>query len=232
MFRIHANYDFVLCSGTKASPPFSEAFGVEPTRVLTYPLPHFDLLGESSRLETSKSIYREFSDLRNQKVVLWAPTRLLVGEIDPPSQNSLTPASEKSGFKLIKSTENCHTNSLSLASTSYAKFSTLQWLSVSVGLITDQSSMIFEAMFAGLPFVIYVASGNKEKLYSASYLESDIWSSFITDDADEAFSMISSKEYISKCHTLRRDYISSPRGHSYSEDLVDLIEQVRSGIRT
>jgi hypothetical protein len=92
--------------------------------------------------------------------------------------------------------------------------------------------MIFEAMFAGLPFVIYVASGNKEELYSTSYLESDIWDSFITDDADEAFSMISSKEYIPKCHALRRDYISSPRGHSYSEDLVDLIEQVRSGIRT
>jgi hypothetical protein len=107
----------------------------------------------------------------------------------------------------------------------------LEWLTVSAGLITDQSSMIFEAIFAGLPFVILVDPGEREKLHQASYLDSKVWDSFITDDADKAFSMISSQDYISKCLALRKDYIREPRDKSYAKDLVDLIEDQSSSSR-
>lgn len=231
IFRLHANYSHVLCSGSLAVQPFSEAFGVDRTNVLQYPLPRLDLLSKPSRDEISENIYEEFSHFKDQKVVLWAPTSIMVGGLNRPSTNLLVSAANTSGYQLIESVEKCHIDPAKLVSNPYSKFSTLEWLTVSAGLITDQSSMIFEAIFAGLPFVILVDPGEREKLHQASYLDSKVWDSFITDDADKAFSMISSQDYISKCLALRKDYIREPRDKSYAKDLVDLIEDQSSSSR-
>ena len=231
IFRLHANYSHVLCSGSLAVQPFSEAFGIDRTNVLQYPLPRLDLLSKPSRDEISMNIYEEFSHFKDQKVVIWAPTSIMVGGLNRPSTNLLVSAANTSGYQLIESLEKCHIDPAKLVSNPYSKFSTLEWLTVSAGLITDQSSMIFEAIFAGLPFVILVDPREREKLFQASYLDSKVWDSFITDDADKAFSMISSQDYISKCLALRKDYITEPRDKSYTKDLVDLIEDQSSSSR-
>ena len=227
-FRLHANYDYVLCSGPEAISPFSEAFNVDPSRVLVCPLPHFDLLKEPYKSRISNEIYLQHPELQAKDVILWAPTKILLGRTDRISIGKIERAGKRAGYFVLESQAEGHNNSNKKTLNSNSKFSTIEWMTVSSGVVTDQSSVIFEAMFIGIPFVILIGRGQRDLFFESTYLKREDWNSFIAEDASEAFRKISSPSYLVECLNLKNRYIQNSITGSYTQDIVMHLEKFRS----
>jgi CDP-glycerol glycerophosphotransferase (TagB/SpsB family) len=101
-------------------------------------------------------------------------------------------------------------------------------MTVSSGVVTDQSSVIFEAMFIGIPFVILIGRGQRDLFFESTYLKREDWNSFIAEDASEAFRKISSPSYLVECLNLKNRYIQNSITGSYTQDIVMHLEKFRS----
>lgn len=69
------NYDYVLANSEYWEAPYSEAFGVEPSKVLITGLPQIDLLiDEENKKELIETFYEKYPTLKDKKIILYAPT--------------------------------------------------------------------------------------------------------------------------------------------------------------
>lgn len=154
--HMHENYDYVLCSSEFCRPYYAKAFGYPEERVKVYPLPRTDLLrSESYRWETRKRILEKYPALGNRKNVLYAPTFRNERDITEHLQK-LFDAFDYEEYNLIVKLhpiDRTRVNRMEVFDCS--EFTTMELFSISDVLITDYSSILFEAAVAELPIYLY-----------------------------------------------------------------------------
>lgn len=71
----HRNYSAVVCSGKKLVPFYSEAYGISASSVRPAGVPRTDIFFESGyRKRTRERLFEQYPALRGRRVVLFAPT--------------------------------------------------------------------------------------------------------------------------------------------------------------
>lgn len=166
--RSHRTYDYCLVSSKNVAKYYAEAFGMNITKVVATGVPRTDVFfDEIHKNEVRKKIYSEYPILKDKKVILFAPTfrgsskkegnyphekfdyeRILKKFGDEyviiikhhPHVNNKLSISEKYSDKIVDLSANEELNDL---------------LFVTDLLITDYSSVVFEAALLDIPMLFY-----------------------------------------------------------------------------
>lgn len=165
-FDMHRNYDFVACSGNACVGPFSEAFGQKKSDFIPIGIPRMDFLTDKKENEKLKNkIYSEYPSLNNgRKNILYVPTfrdndesrqqlreatRNLVNAVNYDEYNLIVKHHVVDSDKEQIYTDNA-SNEIEGES-----FVGMEFMSVADCVVTDYSSIIYEALLKNLPIYIY-----------------------------------------------------------------------------
>lgn len=141
---MHKNYNAIIAGGVAFNKFYEEGFNVKEDVLLNYGLPRIDYLIKLSKDPKSK-IYEAFPELKNKKIVYYAPT-FRTYDVDGPKK--LIDAYNPEDFALIVT---CHPNQkLDFDESKVYKldlneFNSSEILKICDYLITDYSSISIEA---------------------------------------------------------------------------------------
>lgn len=71
----HRKYDYAIVGAKALIPVYEEVFGIEKEKILPYGLPRLDnYLKEDHINEIKERVYHQYSELKDKKIILFAPT--------------------------------------------------------------------------------------------------------------------------------------------------------------
>ena len=171
-FKMHNNYDLIAASGNKCVPHFAEAFGQPTEKFVPIGIPRVDFLTDKERDgELKERILRIYPELDNgKKTILYAPTFRDTDE-DRASLKAQTDELVKSvnysDFNLIVKHHVVDTNREEVYTSSHMNvksgesFTGMELMAVADFVVTDYSSIIYEALLKDLPVYIYCFDSDK-----------------------------------------------------------------------
>ncbi|GAA5039097.1 CDP-glycerol glycerophosphotransferase family protein [Microbacterium fluvii] len=149
--RMHEGYDVVLTSAEECRPAYAEAFGTAIEKVVVAPLPRVDHLRDRDEADAVRDrIHAAHPHLRDARVAVFAPTFRLDGTVtvDPAElSRELAAIGLHTVVKLHPLMSADFGPDVDLA----PGFSTQDLLHVADVLITDYSSVLYEAAVVGVP---------------------------------------------------------------------------------
>ena len=155
--KLHKNYDIIFASSEECRQAIGEVFGYPRDVVKNFPLPRVDLIRDSEYIDKKKKeIFEKYPQLCRKKNVLYAPTfRKDETELEEQVKNlvSVFPYEQ---YNLIL---NLHPLSkvrvMDSRVISDASFSTMEMLTVSDYVISDYSSIVYEAAIMKKSLIFY-----------------------------------------------------------------------------
>lgn len=171
-FKMHKNYSLIAASGDECVPFFSEAFGQPESRFIPIGIPRMDYLTDKEEnARVHGNILLKYPQLDNgRKTILYAPT---FRDTDA-DKTALAAATEDlvkkvnySDFNLIvkhhvvdSNKEQIYTDSrMNMAEGE--NFTAMDFMCVADYVVTDYSSVIYEALLKDLPIYIYCFDSDK-----------------------------------------------------------------------
>ena len=170
--RMHKNYDLIAVSGEKCVPAFSEAFGQPADKFIPIGIPRMDYLTDDEMNKSIKSkVLAAYPSLGNGKRnILYVPT---FRDNDEDIQNLRAHTEELASrvnyddFNLIVKHHVVDTNKEEIYTSSHLNeqsgelFTGMDFMSVADAVITDYSSVIYEALLKNIPVYIFDFDGDK-----------------------------------------------------------------------
>ena len=160
----HDQYTDVIVSGEAVREIYAGAFGVSPSVIRPLGLPRTDALRDPARKnQTAARVFEEHPDWKGKTIYLYAPTfRELDGTVtdfDPKLDFAALDAALSENELLLVKRHPVMQTPLVTAQTERIfgidELSAEDLLAVSSVLITDYSSLIFDAFLCGVPSVFY-----------------------------------------------------------------------------
>lgn len=151
VLHMHANYDYVIAGAPIWNQAYCESFACHENKILNLGLPRMDAL-YSHKDAFAKRIFEHYPQLKESKVVLYAPT-FRRGYHKEPSD--LIHALSQLDCKLIVK---AHPNEKldTTGALNCSEFSGMDLLSVADLVITDYSSIALEAAVSKVPTLYYL----------------------------------------------------------------------------
>ncbi len=171
-FKMHNNYTLIAASGEKCVPHFAEAFGQNEEKFVPIGIPRMDYLtDEEENKRVSELIYSKYPELNNgKKNVLYVPT---FRDTDD-DKAALNKACEElvnlinyDECNLIVKHHVVDTNreeiyvSSRMNKTEGEAFTGMDFMAVAEFVVTDYSSVIYEALLKNLPVYLYCFDSEK-----------------------------------------------------------------------
>lgn len=155
--HMHENYDYVLASSEFCRPFYAEAFGYDEDVVRIIPLPRTDLLkneeyNQGKRTEITVKYPSLASGKRN---LLYAPTFRVDGDVSDKLYELIDRIDFDKYNLIVKLHPIDKTRVDSDKVLMCEEFTTIELFSVADAMISDYSSIIFEAAAAELPVYLY-----------------------------------------------------------------------------
>ncbi|MDR0900622.1 MAG: CDP-glycerol glycerophosphotransferase family protein, partial [Methanobrevibacter sp.] len=166
----HRNYDYAIVSSDEIRRFYAEGFGISDEKVIATGIPRTDIFfDEEYGSKVSKEVYSQYPSLKDKKVILFAPTFRGMGKEDafyPMDKFNIEELFDsldnKEDYILIikhhpfitkktKIPDKYKNNVIDLS----AKSEINDLLFVTNLLITDYSSVIFEASLLDIPMLFY-----------------------------------------------------------------------------
>ncbi|MCH5317017.1 MAG: CDP-glycerol glycerophosphotransferase family protein [Eubacterium sp.] len=171
-FKMHSNYDLIAASGFDCVKYFSEAFGQPKEKFIPIGIPRMDHLTDEAENDKMKNaVYEAYPKLNNgKKTILYVPTfrdreedvrelhtatRELIGSIDFNVFNLII-----KHHVLDSGNEEIYVDSKENPIVG-ASFEGMDLMPVSDYVITDYSSIIYEALLKELPIYLFCFDGEK-----------------------------------------------------------------------
>ncbi|MCD7872372.1 MAG: CDP-glycerol glycerophosphotransferase family protein [Clostridiales bacterium] len=165
-FKMHNNYDLIAASGEKCVANFSEAFGQPESKFIPIGLPRMDYLTDENKAhELKTAIFIKYPALDNgKKNILYVPTFRDNKEDTKAlrnAENELIKSVDYSKYNLIVKRHVVDTNKekiyISAADNGIEGefFSGMDFMAAADCVVTDYSSVIYEALLKNLPIYIY-----------------------------------------------------------------------------
>lgn len=166
--KIHANYSRVYVSSKEVVPHYADAFGMDEGRIYPLGVPRTDYFFDEERQNLVKEkLYRSFPDLKNRKLILYAPTfrgkSHYQETFNIPIDMRLMKDSLSDEYALLIHLHPYMTNGVRLdenlkgfAYHIHKDFSIEELLLLSDILITDYSSIIFDYSILNRPIAFFV----------------------------------------------------------------------------
>ena len=155
--KLHKNYNVIFASSEKCRNAIGQVFGYPINNIYTFPLPRVDLIRNTEFVEKTKSaIIKKYPSLNVRKTIVYAPTyrkdeRVMQQQIEKVI--SQFPFEE---YNLI-----CNFHPLSKIQILDKRviidrtFTTMELLTVATYVISDYSSIIYEAAIMGKPIIFF-----------------------------------------------------------------------------
>lgn len=154
--RMHKNYSYIISGAPAMIPYFAKAFGYPEDRFFSYGLPRIDYLLKSTE-ENKKRIYGAYPQLKEKKVVLYAPT-FRDNDDHEYKINELIHAFDSEKYTVVLKLHPSISRGLKISDAAFlcAEFSSMQLTAVADYVITDYSAVSIEAAIANKPVFLYV----------------------------------------------------------------------------
>lgn len=171
-FKMHRNYDLIAASGDKCVPFFAEAFDQPEEKFIPIGIPRMDYLTDSEKnAKVVQNIYSVYPELDNgKKTILYVPTFRDKPE-DIEALHKMTEdfvsKVDYSKYNLVVKHHVVDTNfeEVYIDSTQNIlhgeHFSGMDFMCVSDFVVTDYSSVIYEAVLKNLPIYIFCFDGER-----------------------------------------------------------------------
>lgn len=222
--HMHRGYTYVI-SGSKATVPiYARAFNVDPSAIKPLGLPRVDYLLDKSRQQKNRNkIEKKYPQLKNKKVILYAPTFRKRGKISP---RPLLDAVDYDQYTLILK-QHDHDKTRVKKNNNIIKdktFSAIQLLSVADYVVTDYSAVAFEAAVLEKPLFFWAYDINKYRQNRGLSLDyHKEMPGVISTDATRIVAAIDKNEYnLDNLRKFKKKYVSIVDGTSTSK-IVDLL---------
>lgn len=221
-FKMHRNYDLIASSGDKCVPFFSEAFGQPTEKFIPIGIPRMDYLTDSGKSEEVKAdVYSVYHCLDNgKKTILYVPTfrdkeedisalhkatAELVGKVDYSKYNLVVKHHVVDG-----NLEEVYVDSPSSPKQG-EHFSGMDFMCAADCVVTDYSSVIYEAVLKNLPLYIFCFDSDRYLDERGFYI--DFWHDIPAvygKTADDVLLAIQNGEVvqIEKIEQFKNDYVN------------------------
>lgn len=171
-FKMHQNYDLIAASGDKCVKNFAEAFGQDESKFIPIGMPRMDYLTDKEQDKRLKDvIYNKYPELNNgRKNILYVPTFR-----DTPADKAaleiacdeLISAVNYNEYNLIVNHHVVDTNMEEIYTDSRTNsrrgesFIGMELMAVADCVVTDYSSIVYEALLKNIPVYIYCFDSEK-----------------------------------------------------------------------
>lgn len=155
--NMHKNYDYVFYSSKECIPSMAKVFNCDESIVHSVPLPRIDLLKNKDYINNKKKdIFREYPKLKKKINILYAPTFRKNEKLMQSKLEELCESIDYSKYNLIVklhplSKIKCINDNVITAE----KISTTEMIYVSDFVISDYSSIIYEAGIMNKKLIFY-----------------------------------------------------------------------------
>ena len=190
---MHRNYTYVLISSFSYLKDYIEGFRISEDKVLQIPLPRADLLTDKAYLTARrKEIIKKAPWIDKKKNILYCPTfRKTPSPEDEKKIQELIHAIDFKHYNLIYKPHSVSTLKIKDMRVITTEMDNIDALSIADYMVTDYSSIMYEAGLAGVPVYMYTYDWDQYKTKRAFNLdlERDVPALF-TADAEEIFRAI------------------------------------------
>lgn len=171
-FKMHNNYSYIAASGDECVPFFAKAFGQPVSKFIPIGIPRMDYLTDPQENERVRgNVLRKYPQLANgRKNILYAPTFRDTQQDKDALANATEELVNKvnySDFNLIvkhhvvdSNKEQIYTDSR-MNKAEGENFTAMDFMCVADYVVTDYSSVIYEALLKDLPIYIYCFDSDK-----------------------------------------------------------------------
>lgn len=224
--HMHANYDAVLTSSQNSAPSFAEAFDVPLDTMKVISLPRTDVLRDQAGMAQRRAqLIARYPELATGKNVLFAPT-FQKGSAFRADQ--LSAQLKDAGYHLIAKPHPVAVAHDDVEARRYRAHSTFDFLAVADILVTDYSSIMFEAGVAGVPVAIFAPN------FEQYLKERDFYIDFATEvpspisrTVPELIATLDSIDsYNERLAEFTHKYVNVPVDRTSTAELVDLCSQL------
>ena len=221
-FKMHNNYDLIATSGDECVKYFSEAFGQPKEKFIPIGIPRMDYLTDENEAQRLKNdVYKAYPELDNgKKNILYVPTfrdtdegtaelrkatEQLVNQVDYKDYNLIVKHHVVDTNKeeiYIDSPDNKQVGE---------QFTGMDFMAVADAVVTDYSSIIYEALLKNLPIYIYCFDSDKYLDERGFYI--DFWNDIpaaYSKNAQGIIEEIVNKNSVSadKTEQFKKDYVN------------------------
>lgn len=193
--KMHEGYDGVAIASLGSSDHFAKSFGVAPEVLFEAPLPHSDkLLSASYRTKQRARFLEDHPEARGKSTVLYCPTfRNHPSEHDTRALEALITAFDFSRYNLVVKPHPrspLKTDDSRVIFTKKSALETLCWADI---VVTDYSTIMYEAGLIHLPVYLYAYDWEdyREKRDFSIDFEHEV-PAFMTSNAGELMQAIES----------------------------------------
>lgn len=156
IMNMHGNYDYICCGGAATIPIYAQTFGTDSSIIKPIGMPRIDyLLNKRQTAHNRQLIYRQYPQLKDKKVILYAPTFRRNGRINPQWLISKFDLSKYAVIvkqhRLDKTKLPPHQNVIQIKDGP----DSLQLLAVADYVVTDYSALTFEAALVNKPLFFW-----------------------------------------------------------------------------
>ncbi len=165
LMNMHKNYDYIYTSSENCKKAFSEVFNYDEKYIKNVPLPRIDLLKDQKLVDKNKkNIYEDYPILKQKTNIVYAPTFRKNSEEEIKYINELCKSIDYKKYNLV-----IKLHPLSTFDVKYdgviadKKYTTEQMLSIADYVISDYSSIIYEAGIMNKKLIFYAYDLDKYK---------------------------------------------------------------------
>ena len=198
--NMHQNYTNILISSETCREAYKEAFGYDDESMIVGSLPRVDAITYIEyQKNTAQKIYNRFPELKDKKIIVYAPTFRKDKDISAEVLELNNAAAEK-GFTLIVKKHplmEIGKSENDKAAIFEAKgFSTLETMSIADYVICDYSAVVFEAALKGKPLFFYTFDFDEYEGSRSFYIDYKAeMPGFITGNPYELIDVIDNNQY-------------------------------------
>lgn len=185
LMHMHEGYDAIAISSLSFAEPFAAAFNAEPSRLFEAPLPHVDLLlSVEHRARQREAILAAYPQLCGRETIVYCPTfRKQPPANEETATQALLNVIDFERFNVVYKPHPVSTQVINDPRVVTIPGSAFDALFVADYIISDYSTVIYEAGLLDLPIYLYAYDWNsyREKRGLTIDFENDVPALFTAD---------------------------------------------------
>lgn len=228
--NMHKNYNYILTSSKNCIKSISEVFNCDESKVYSVPLPRIDLIKNTKYLEEIKNkILEKYKTLNTKTNILYAPTFRKDETMLQEKLNQLCSAIDYKKYNLIVKLHPLSKIQITNDNVINDKdFSTTDMMTVSEYIISDYSSIIYEAGIMNKKLIFYSFDLDSYSVNRSFFIDyNKELPGPIIKDAKNIINFINNEDYSNYNNDLIKKYVDC-NIDNYTKNMVKFIRQILS----
>jgi len=228
--NMHKNYDYILTSSKDCINSISEVFNYDKNKVHSVPLPRIDLIKSTKYIdETRNKILKKYKELNKKINILYAPTFRKNEKVLQEKLNELCAAIDYDKYNLIVKLHPLSKIEIDNKNVINDKeFSTTDMMTVAEYVISDYSSIIYEAGIMNKKLIFYAFDLDSYSVNRSFFIDyNKELPGPVIKEAKEIINFITNGDYSNYNNDLITKYVDC-NIDNYTNNMVKFIKKILS----